>query len=72
MIISQFTLYADCRKGNRPSFFDAEIPAKAKVLYNFFIEEIKKYNLNFITGKFGAMMNIKLINDGPVTIILES
>ena len=72
MIISQFTLYADCEKGNRPSFLEAEVPQKAQILYDFFIEEIKKYNINFITGKFGAMMNIKLINDGPVTIILKS
>ena len=72
MIISQFTLYADCKKGNRPSFLEAEVPQKAQILYDFFIEEIKKYNINFITGKFGAMMDIKLINDGPVTIVLES
>lgn len=72
MIISQFTLYADCKKGNRPSFLEAEVPQKAQILYDFFIEEIKKYNINFITGKFGAMMDIKLINDGPVTIVIES
>jgi len=72
MIISQFTLYADCKKGNRPSFMEAEVPQKAQILYDFFIEEIKKYNINFITGKFGAMMDIKLINNGPVTIIVES
>ena len=72
MIISQFTLYADCKKGNRPSFLEAEVPQKAQILYDFFIEEIKKYNINFITGKFGAMMDIKLINNGPVTIIIES
>ena len=72
MIISQFTLYADCEKGNRPSFLEAEVPQKAQILYDFFIEEIKKYNINFITGKFGAMMDIKLINNGPVTIIVES
>jgi len=72
MIISQFTLYADCTKGTRPSFFNAAPAEISKPLYEFFIEEIKKYNLNFTTGKFGAMMDIELINDGPVTIVIES
>ena len=72
MLISQFTLYANCKKGNRPSFVEAAHPSVAKPLYEFFIKEIDKYNLNFQTGKFGAMMDIELINDGPVTIILES
>ena len=70
--MSQFTLYANCKKGNRPSFIDAAPISIAKPLYEFFIEEIKKYNLNFKAGKFGAMMNVELINNGPVTIILES
>ena len=72
MLISQFTLYANCKRGNRPSFVDAAQPDIAKPLYEFFIKEIQKYNLNFKTGKFGAMMDIKLINDGPITIILDS
>ena len=72
LLISQFTLYANCKKGNRPNFIDAAPISIAKPLYEFFIEEIKKYNLNFKAGKFGAMMNIELINNGPVTIILES
>ena len=72
MLISQFTLYANCKKGNRPSFINAAQPDIAKPLYEFFIKEIQKYNLNFKTGKFGAMMDVKLINDGPITIILDS
>ena len=72
LLVSQFTLYANCKKGNRPSFIDAASVSRAKPLYEFFIEEIKKYNLNFKTGKFGAIMNIELINNGPATIILES
>ena len=72
MLVSQFTLYANCKKGNRPSFINAAQPDIAKPLYEFFIKEIQKYNLNFKTGKFGAMMDVKLINDGPITIILDS
>ena len=72
LLISQFTLYANCKKGNRPSFIDAAPISIAKPLYECFIEEIKKYNLNFKAGKFGAMMNVELINNGPVAIILES
>ena len=72
MLISQLTLYANCKKGNRPSFINAAQPDIAKPLYEFFIKEIQKYNLNFKTGKFGAMMDVKLINDGPITIILDS
>jgi D-tyrosyl-tRNA(Tyr) deacylase len=72
MLVSQFTLYADCQSGNRPSFRESASQLTAKSLYNFFIEEIDRYNINFRTGKFGAMMDIEYINDGPVTIILES
>jgi len=72
MLVSQFTLYADCRSGNRPSFRESASELTAKSLYNFFIKEISRYNINFKTGKFGAMMDIEYINDGPVTIILES
>ena len=73
LLVSQFTLYADTRKGNRPSFINAADPKNAEHLYNKFLER-----LNFIlgdklkTGKFGANMQVELINDGPVTIIIEN
>jgi len=70
-IISQFTLYADCHHGNRPSFIHAARPEMATALYEKFIEECKKYNLKVATGKFGADMKINYINDGPVSIMLE-
>jgi D-tyrosyl-tRNA(Tyr) deacylase len=72
LIVSQFTLYANCKKGNRPSFIEAAKPEYAKPLYEYFINECRKENLNVQTGEFGADMQIELINDGPVTILLEN
>jgi D-tyrosyl-tRNA(Tyr) deacylase len=74
LVIPQFTLYGETAKGNRPSFIDAAKPDEAIPLYESFIERIKENlsNLKVKTGKFGAMMNIALVNYGPVTVIVES
>ena len=73
LLVSQFTLYADTKKGNRPSFIKAAKPENANKIYNSFIKELQTYiNTRIKTGKFGAEMKINLINDGPVTIILEN
>ena len=71
LIISQFTLYADTSSGNRPSFINAAKPDYANELYEYIIEELKKTNIKIETGIFGADMQVSLINDGPVTIMLE-
>lgn len=71
LLISQFTLYADCTSGNRPSFTNAAKPEFANELYEYIIEECKKKIPNVQTGIFGADMQVSLVNDGPVTIILE-
>lgn len=72
MIVSQFTLHADSRKGRRPSFIDAASPEKAELLYNLFIEMLSHSGLTIQSGIFGAMMNVELVNSGPVTIMIES
>lgn len=72
LVISQFTLYGDCRKGRRPSFDSAMRPSEAEEMYEKFVEYIKKSGLKTETGRFGADMKVELLNDGPVTIILDS
>jgi D-aminoacyl-tRNA deacylase len=71
LIVSQFTLYGDCSKGRRPSFIDAAPPETAIPLYEAFINAVKAHGIPTATGRFGAMMQVELINDGPVTLILD-
>ena len=71
LLVSQFTLYANCRKGNRPDFIDAAKPDYANELYEYIIEKCKE-NIEVQTGIFGEDMKVRLLNDGPVTIILDS
>ncbi len=71
LIVSQFTLCGDCQKGTRPSFDKSAPPEIANRLYEYFIEQIKTYSIPCRTGKFGAMMDVSLINDGPVTFMVE-
>ena len=72
LVVSQFTLLGDCRKGRRPSFVSAAEPAKATELYEYFIQQVRRLGTSVETGSFGAMMQVALVNDGPVTLLLES
>lgn len=72
LVVSQFTLYGDCRKGRRPSFDEAASPDMAERLYGLFVEELKKRGIDVQTGRFRALMDIHLVNSGPVTILLDS
>ena len=71
LLVSQFTLYANCRKGNRPSFTDAGNPDHAEALYEYIVEECRRAGYSVQTGEFGAEMKVSLVNDGPFTILLD-
>ena len=72
IVVSQFTLYGNCKKGRRPSFINAALPEKADLLYQHYVQCLQNENVPVQTGQFQAMMQVEMINDGPVTIILDS
>jgi D-tyrosyl-tRNA(Tyr) deacylase len=72
LVVSQFTLLGDCRKGRRPSFIDAAPPDRADELYRLYVATIAAQNIPTATGKFRTMMEVELVNDGPVTLLLDS
>jgi D-tyrosyl-tRNA(Tyr) deacylase len=72
LVVSQFTLYGDCSKGRRPSFIDAAAPEAAVPLYEAFVDAVKAQGIPTATGRFGAMMQVELLNDGPVTVIVDT
>ena len=72
LCVSQFTLYGDCRKGRRPSYDRAAAPESARQLYELFVEQLRSFGVHAETGRFQAMMEVELVNDGPVTLILDS
>jgi D-tyrosyl-tRNA(Tyr) deacylase len=72
LVVSQFTLLADCRKGRRPSLIDAAAPELAEHLYECFMAAVAAYGVRVASGEFGAMMQVALVNDGPVTVLLDS
>lgn len=72
LVVSQFTLYGDCRRGNRPSFTEAASPEHAERLYRSFVERLRASGLRVATGRFQAQMRVAMINDGPVTLVIEN
>ena len=72
LVVSQFTLQGDCRKGRRPSFVNAAPPEKGEALYRHFIDQVRQMGVPVQTGRFGAMMDVALVNDGPVTLVVDS